>query len=172
MKMGIIVFLKKLRTEGSREWQRKTLQSLPTKDTTIYNHIQNNSHWRRPTNQINRHSKIRDNTKTGRKCRGMFSMGKKPHLRHSTPELGGISKVQNFFLRRERFELHIIHPNFYTLHRKTSSQNIWLWKLTESTSRKTIELQRKENPLLKNLYANSVDPETSWKNPYQKAHRP
>ena len=46
---------------------------------------------------------------------------------------------------------------------ETKLRNTWLWKPRRNMSRKTIELQGTENPLLKGLRADSRDPKTSAK---------
>ena len=56
-------------------------------------------------------------------------------------------------------------PRFYT-GEMDASLNIWLSKPMEKTSKKTIELQRMENIILKGSHTDSFNPKITTKTPY------
>ena len=102
----------------------------------------------------------------------MVSTRKYPHPRHSKPQLGGVTKVRIFSLRYEGFSSTLGTPTLRSCTGEMSPQNTCLWKPMRNVPRKTTELQRTENLLLKGCCADPPDLKTSIKTPYWKVHGP
>lgn len=88
---------------------------------------------------MKRASGIRKNTKMGRRGKDKISLSNKPHPRCDASWTGGISEVWKFSLRRERFKLHIMHPNPNILLRRDKTSKCLALKTNRKYIRKTTE---------------------------------
>lgn len=124
------------------------LCSPPLKNTVNYNYIWNNSLWRGPRNWMNRSSTSRDSTEMSREAEIWCHLGKKHTPRHSVPQMGGSQKYRTL---PSGLKDSSSTSGTTTLRSWTGEENPKTpdFRLTGSMSRKTTELERKENSLLK-----------------------
>lgn len=108
--------------------------------------------WTEPPQQ-----RVKGQAETGRRGRDMVSTRKNPHPSHNKPQWGGVTKVRIFSLRYEGFSSTLGTPTLRSCTGEMSPQNICLWKPMRNVPRKTTELQRTENLLLKGWCADPPD---------------